>query len=129
MKVSLSPLRPVASHLPPAWIAGSARYPTSGFRIAEEHVLGVLRTAVEFIDDFDRPRAEWVLLLRGEAVLQFESGESLTLTAGGHLLSRSIPYSLRSERLSWEHHRLLAKLHGTTLAKVSCEAEKVVDHG
>ena len=25
-------------------------------------------------------------------------------------VSRSIPYSLRSERLSWEHHRLLAKL-------------------
>lgn len=26
-------------------------------------------------------------------------------------VSRSIPYSLRSERLSWEHHRVLAKLH------------------
>ena len=25
-------------------------------------------------------------------------------------VSRSIPYSMRSERLSWEHHRLLAKL-------------------
>ena len=25
-------------------------------------------------------------------------------------VSRSVPYSLRSERLSWEHHRLLAKL-------------------
>lgn len=25
-------------------------------------------------------------------------------------VSRSIPYSLRTERLSWEHHRLLAKL-------------------
>lgn len=25
-------------------------------------------------------------------------------------VSRSIPYSLRSERLSWEHHRVLAKL-------------------
>ena len=25
-------------------------------------------------------------------------------------VSRSIPYALRSERLSWEHHRLLAKL-------------------
>ena len=25
-------------------------------------------------------------------------------------VSRSIPYSLRNERLSWEHHRILAKL-------------------
>ncbi|MEI7956805.1 MAG: hypothetical protein WCJ66_16695 [Verrucomicrobiota bacterium] len=30
--------------------------------------------------------APWVLLLRGEAVLQFESGVSLTLTAGDPLL-------------------------------------------
>jgi hypothetical protein len=27
-------------------------------------------------------------------------------------VSRSIPYSLRTERLSWEHHRLMAKLPG-----------------
>ena len=26
--------------------------------VGEEHVLGILRAAVEFIDDFDRPRAE-----------------------------------------------------------------------
>lgn len=41
-------------------------------------------------------------------------------------VSRSIPYSVRSERLSWEHHRLLAKLPeaeiGDWIAK--CEAEE-----
>lgn len=31
-------------------------------------------------------RDEWVLLLRGEADLRFESGESATLTAGDPLL-------------------------------------------
>jgi len=35
---------------------------------------------------YDQKRAQWVLLLRGVAVLQFESGESLTLTAGDPLL-------------------------------------------
>jgi cupin 2 domain-containing protein len=35
---------------------------------------------------YDQERDEWVLLLRGQAVLRFESGESLTLTAGTPLL-------------------------------------------
>ena len=35
---------------------------------------------------YDQERAEWVLLLRGQAILQFESGETLTLTAGASLL-------------------------------------------
>jgi cupin 2 domain-containing protein len=35
---------------------------------------------------YDQERAEWVLLLRGEAELRFESGETRALTAGGHLV-------------------------------------------
>jgi cupin 2 domain-containing protein len=35
---------------------------------------------------YDQERAEWVLLLRGEALLRFESGETLQLTAGDPLL-------------------------------------------
>jgi hypothetical protein len=40
-------------------------------------------------------------------------------------VSRSIPYSLRSERLSWEHHRLLAKLPDGEIQGwiATCEAE------
>lgn len=40
-------------------------------------------------------------------------------------VSRSIPYSLRSERLSWEHHRLLAKLPDDEIRGwvETCEAE------
>ena len=40
-------------------------------------------------------------------------------------VSRSIPYSLRSERLSWEHHRLLAKLPDGEIQSwiATCEAE------
>ena len=40
-------------------------------------------------------------------------------------VSRSVPYSLRSERLSWEHHRLLAKLpDGDKQGWIdACEAE------
>lgn len=41
-------------------------------------------------------------------------------------VSRSVPYSLRSERLSWEHHRLLAKLPGDSQAHwiEACIAEE-----
>ncbi len=35
---------------------------------------------------YDQEHAEWVLLLRGEAVIRFESGETLQLTAGDPLL-------------------------------------------
>jgi cupin 2 domain-containing protein len=35
---------------------------------------------------YDQERAEWVLLLRGHALLRFESGESRHLTAGDPLL-------------------------------------------
>ena len=35
---------------------------------------------------YDQERAEWVLLLRGDADLRFESGETLQLTAGDPLL-------------------------------------------
>jgi hypothetical protein len=41
-------------------------------------------------------------------------------------VSRCIPYSLRSERLSWEHHRLLARLPEAEIGKwiARCEAEE-----
>ena len=41
-------------------------------------------------------------------------------------VSRNIPYSLRSERLSWEHHRLLAKLPDADMRDwiKTCEAEE-----
>ncbi|MCF7675127.1 MAG: hypothetical protein K9N23_13765 [Akkermansiaceae bacterium] len=41
-------------------------------------------------------------------------------------VSRSVPYSLRSERLSWEHHRLLAKLPDADMQGwiKTCEAEE-----
>jgi hypothetical protein len=41
-------------------------------------------------------------------------------------VSRSIPYSVRSERLSWEHHRLLAKLPDADMQNwiKTCEAEE-----
>jgi hypothetical protein len=41
-------------------------------------------------------------------------------------VSRSIPYSVRSERLSWEHHRLLAKLPDAEMQGwiKTCEAEE-----
>lgn len=35
---------------------------------------------------YDQDRSEWVLLLRGDAELQFESGEFIHLTAGDPLL-------------------------------------------
>lgn len=35
---------------------------------------------------YDQERAEWVLLLRGQADLRFESGETVVLTAGDPLL-------------------------------------------
>lgn len=35
---------------------------------------------------YDQGRTEWVLLLRGEAELRFESGKILTLTAGDPIL-------------------------------------------
>lgn len=35
---------------------------------------------------YDQDRDEWVLLLRGEAELRFESGEIISLTAGDPLL-------------------------------------------
>ena len=35
---------------------------------------------------YDQERAEWVMLLRGEAALRFESGEILQLGAGEHLV-------------------------------------------
>ena len=35
---------------------------------------------------YDQQRAEWVLLLRGQADLRFESGATLQLAAGEHLV-------------------------------------------
>ena len=35
---------------------------------------------------YDQERAEWVMLLRGEAALRFESGETMQLGAGDHLV-------------------------------------------
>jgi cupin 2 domain-containing protein len=35
---------------------------------------------------YDQDRSEWVLLLRGEAGILFESGESHALIAGDHLI-------------------------------------------
>ena len=34
---------------------------------------------------YDQPNAEWVLLARGTAVLEFEAGERVALAAGDHL--------------------------------------------
>ena len=41
-------------------------------------------------------------------------------------VSRNLPYSVRSERLSWEHHRLLAKLPDADMLGwiKTCEAEE-----
>jgi hypothetical protein len=41
-------------------------------------------------------------------------------------VSRSVPYPLRSGRLSWEHHRLIAKLPGDDQQRwiAACEAEE-----
>ncbi len=35
---------------------------------------------------YDQERPEWVMLLRGEALLRYESGETVTLVAGDALL-------------------------------------------
>ena len=45
-------------------------------------------------------------------------------------VSRSIPYSLRSEQLSWEHHRLLAKLPDADMQNWirKCEDEEAAGH-
>jgi len=46
-------------------------------------------------------------------------------------VSRSIPYPLRSERLSWEHHRLLAKLPAAEIGEwiARCVAEMDAGRG
>jgi hypothetical protein len=38
------------------------------------------------------------------------TGRDLSTLQNYSYVSRNIPYQMRSERLSWEHHRLLAKL-------------------
>jgi hypothetical protein len=45
-------------------------------------------------------------------------------------VSRSIPYSVRSEQLSWEHHRLLAKLPDADMQNWirKCEDEEAAGH-
>ena len=45
-------------------------------------------------------------------------------------VSRSIPYSVRSEQLSWEHHRLLAKLPDADMQTWirKCEDEEAAGH-
>ena len=35
---------------------------------------------------YDQERSEWVMLLRGEAALRFEAGETVHLAAGDHLV-------------------------------------------
>ena len=35
---------------------------------------------------YDQPEDEWVVLIQGEAVLQYESGETLRMSAGDHIL-------------------------------------------
>lgn len=35
---------------------------------------------------YDQDRDEWVVLIQGEAVLEYESGEKLRLNAGDHVL-------------------------------------------
>jgi hypothetical protein len=46
-------------------------------------------------------------------------------------VSRSVPYSLRSEHLSWEHHRILAKLPEDKLKHwiEVCESEQAAGRG
>jgi hypothetical protein len=54
------------------------------------------------------------------------TGLDLSTLQGYAYVSRSVPYSLRSERLSWEHHRILAKLPDDTQRDwiQKCEAEE-----
>ena len=35
---------------------------------------------------YDQPEDEWVVLIQGEAVLDYESGETLRMSAGDHIL-------------------------------------------
>ncbi|MEI6178775.1 MAG: cupin domain-containing protein [Verrucomicrobiota bacterium] len=57
---------------------------------------------------YDQERSEWVLLLRGEAALRFESGETLRLNAGDHLV---IPARYRHRVESCSPDALWLALH------------------
>lgn len=46
---------------------------------------------------YDQPRHEWVLVLKGQGVVAFENGESVTLAPGDHL---TIP-AHRRHRVAW----------------------------
>ncbi len=46
---------------------------------------------------YDQDKAEWVILLKGEAELEFENGKTVKLAAGDYL---SIP-AHRKHRVSW----------------------------
>lgn len=46
---------------------------------------------------YDQPRQEWVLVLKGQGVVAFETGESVTLGPGDHL---TIP-AHRRHRVAW----------------------------
>jgi len=57
---------------------------------------------------YDQVRAEWVLLLRGEAALCFDSGETLRLNAGDHVV---IPARCRHRVESCSPDALWLALH------------------
>jgi cupin 2 domain-containing protein len=48
---------------------------------------------------YDQPRDEWVMLVRGEAVLSFENGSEVRLKEGDHI---NIPAHTR-HKVSWTH--------------------------
>ncbi len=62
----------------------------------------------------------------GCAVALAATGLDLSTLQNYAYVSRSIPYSVRSERLSWEHHLLLAKLPDADMQGwiKACEAEE-----
>jgi cupin 2 domain-containing protein len=62
---------------------------TPAFRLEQIHSHGQPTPPGDW---YDQPEPEWVLLLRGQATLRFETGELVELQAGDFLL---IPASVR----------------------------------
>ena len=55
---------------------------------------------------YDQDRDEWVLLIQGEAVLEYETGEKLRLDAGDHVLiparcRHRVDYTSRTPPCIW----------------------------
>ena len=55
---------------------------------------------------YDQDRDEWVVLIQGEAVLEYEDGETLRLGAGDHVLipahrSHRVNYTSRTPPCIW----------------------------